>query len=200
MDNMTNNVPEPEGAGRASTALQPASNGATSRGNPIAPQMSEPQPRGVALKKLGELTTGQRVITRRRYAKELRAAAIDEERADYAYHAKVLATFREAKLEAFKEFYTSELIKFGIHIRAGLAEYATSVHQRLEEALLNAEQNYLTTIRKKIAMYDSFADLPEHTAILRQKLLPDLERFTAWTGNCIDHAKAAFQERVKSSI
>jgi hypothetical protein len=170
---------------------------ATRAPNPIAPAPNEPQRQRIAEEKLSQLTLSQRKLTQRPWAKFLQRQAIEEERDQYEYQRRVLAVFRENKLEAFREFYGAELIKFGIEVRAGLAEYATAAHQRLEEAVLRAEASYLDTVRKKIALYDSFQDLPDHTATLRAKLLPDMEKFMSWTGSCIDHAKAAFQERVK---
>lgn len=167
------------------------------KSNAVAPKPTDPQPRRVAEQKLKELTLIQRFVSKREWARFLAKQSIAEERSDCDYYQAVLQAFRETKLEAFREFYGAELIKFGIEVRAGLAEYATAAHQRLEEAVVKAEAAYLETIRKKIALYDSFQDLPDHTAILRAKLLPDMEKFMSWTGSCIDHAKAAFQERVK---
>ena len=163
----------------------------------IEPRPHDTQPRCLASEKLDGLGWIQRHLTQREKTQFLAAQALKEERDEYDYQQCILRTFREAKLEAFREYYSAETIKFGITVRAGLAEYATNAHQRLEEAVLKAEAAYLATVRRKVALYDSFADLPQETAMLRAKLLPDLENFIQWTATCIDHAKSAFQERVK---
>ncbi len=167
--------------------------------NSVAPTVHDTQPRRVAAEKLAQLGFLERHFgPKRKYAKYLAEQVVADERADCEHFGAVLATFRDAKLGAFREYCDSELVRFGMERRATLVEDATLIHQRLASAMLQRETAFLQLAREKIGVYQEFsADLPDHTDRFRERLVPDLEKYLEWADAALEHAKGALMDRVK---